>query len=119
MIKSIILTSFFVAFAFIAMPASNANACATCGCAGGAEHSHADKAEKKPCTKCAEAKAHYAKTGKKKPCSKCAEAKAHYDKKAEKMPTRTRVYDGYSNKGSLTLQSGTSFKSKASAGYND
>ena len=128
--KYLILTSFFAAFAFIAMPVSSANACDTCGCGGGAEHSHAGhdhghKADKKPCTKCLEAKKHHKMTGEKKPCKKCAEAKAHYDKKGHSMkkkmdgPQVVRIDDGYNNKGSLILNSGKSFSSRASSGYNN
>lgn len=127
MIKSLILTSFFMAFAFIAMPVSSAQACATCGCADAKAHSHdhGDKMKKAPCAKCAEAKAHYAKTGEKKPCKKCDEAKAHYDKKAkhsmkDDIVTEEKVLinDGYMNKGSLKLKSGQSMKTGGTGSYN-
>lgn len=79
MIKSILLTSFFMAFAFIAMPVTSAQACATCGCAGAKAHAHPHAGDhaKKPCTKCAAAgKACECSKGKKKPCEKTLSEKA-------------------------------------------
>lgn len=79
MIKSILLASFLMAFAFIAMPVSSAQACDTCGCAGAHAHPHADNHAKKPCEKV---------LGEKAPCTKCATAgkPCGCDKKGEKKP---------------------------------
>ena len=111
MTKSILLTFAFALFALTTFNVSAANACATCGCADKAAHHHGhDHAKKKPCTKCAEAKAHYDK--KKKPCTKCVEAKAYYNKKSSSSSI------DHSEKGSLTVR-GNYGKTGGTASYND
>lgn len=102
--KSIIMA---FAFAFIAMTSFStlSYACATCGCMEGKAHGHAHQGEMKPCEMCV-------KGGMDKPCAKCAES--------EMKSKRVLIDDGsYSNVGSLKIQSGQSFKSKAYGNYND
>ena len=111
MIKTIMLASFLMAFTFIAMPVSSAQAhCGTCSTEKSQTKPCEKTLSKKPCVKCLEAEAHYKATGEKKPCVKCAKAKAHYKSKA------TSSVD-HSAKGSLTLKSRYG-KTGGTASYN-
>lgn len=99
MFKTILLTSFLAAFAFIAMPTSPALAhCGACGeennhkagkmmpcekCVKAGKECNCgdkkhDKMAKKPCAKCAEAKEHYKMTGEKKVCEVCMKSDAKF-----------------------------------------
>jgi len=125
MIKTLILTSFFAAFALIAMPITSAQACSSCGCADAHGHSHGhDHAKNVPCEKT---------LGDKKamePCEKTLGDKKSYNKKAKKhhkmkhkkmakQQMETSITSDQSSKGSLTFKSGQPIKTRGTANYNE
>ena len=104
MIKSILLTSLLLAFVFITLPISNANACGNHKKNG---HTHGEE----PCEICLESERQFE-------AAKKANAETRTVTAGAQSVATTASGTDHSKKGSFTFKSKSRFSSKESAQYN-